>query len=328
MQTQAHLSRRQLLWGAGAAIALNALPAQAQAQPVKLVVGFPPGGAADTLARALAEPMRRSLGRAVIVENRPGAAGRIAAEAVKNATPDGATVLITPASVLTLAPHVYKNMRYELVRDFAPVTSIARLDMAVYAGAGAPDSVKTIDDMQRWLQANPQQRSVAHPGPGSTPHLAAMLLGREAKLDWQAIPYQGDAPLFAALLGGQVPFGVSSIAGGIEYVRAGKLRMLATAGTQRSNYLPQVPTIAESGFPTVAVEDRHSVLVPRQTPPAQVAALNRAVRDAIQSDDVMALLRRVALEPTGEPSDQFAKWAEQDSARWGPIVKGFNISLD
>lgn len=327
MKTTAN--RRQFIGHvAGVAAAAAAPMVLAQPAPLKLIVGFPPGGAADILSRALAEPMRASLNRPVVVENRPGAAGRIAAEFVKNAAPDGTTVLVTPASVLTLAPYVYKNMRYEFSRDFAALGSVARLDLALYAGPAVPATVKTVADLQRWFQANPQLRSVAHPGPASTPHLAAMLLGRDAKLDWQAIPYQGDAPLFVALLGGQVPVAVSSVAGGIEHVRAGKLRMLATTGSQRSAFLPQVPTLAESGFGSVVVEDRHSVVAPRQTPAATVAAIGQALREAIQTKEVTSLLQRVALEPTGETPEQFGKWAEQDSMRWGTVVRGFNISLE
>lgn len=322
-------TRRQVLARIGCLATASFLPAiHAEPAPLKLIVGFPPGGAADTLARALAEPMRAPLARAVVVENRAGAAGRIAAEFVKNAAPDGSTALITPASVITLAPHIHRNPRYDLSRDFTPVTTIARLDLAVYAGPAVPSTIVTLADMRKWLQINPQQRSVAHPGSGSTPHLAAMLLGREAKFDWQAVPYQGDAPLFVALLSGQIPFSVSSVAGGIEYVRAGKLRMLATTGAHRLRLLPEVPTLVECGLPGLIVEDRLGVFLPRQAPAAAVTSLAESVREALASREVTVLLRRIALEPTGEPPEQFALWVEQDSARWAIAARSFAISLD
>ncbi len=325
------INRRQLLVTASAATTALAFAPSAFAQtgqPVKLVVGFPAGGAADALARALADPLRASLGATVVVDNRPGAGGRIAAEQVKAAPANGTTLLISPASVITMAPHLFKSTRYELVRDFAPVTPLARLDLALYAGPAAPASVRTVDDMVKWLQDNPKSKSCGIPGLGSTPHLAAMLIGRQTKLDWQLVPYQGDAPVFMALLGGEIAFAVSSLAGGMAHLRTGKLRLLATTGSQRTGFFPNVPTLSQSGLPDVVVEDMHSVFVPKQTPPATVAALNQAIRGALQSKEVADMLQRLSLERADASAEDFSHTLVADSERWARTVKALDVSME
>lgn len=325
------IARRQFLVTASAATTALTLAPAVWGQtglPVKLVVGFPAGGAADALARALAEPLRASLGATVVVDNRPGAGGRIAAEQVKSAPANGTSLLISPASVITMAPHLFKSTRYELVRDFTPVTSLARLDLALYAGPAVPDSVKTVDDMVKWLQDNPKNKSCGIPGLGSTPHLAALLIGRQTKLDWQLVPYQGDAPVFMALLGGEIPVAVSSLAGGMAHLRAGKLRLLATTGSQRTGFFPNVPTLSQSGLPEVVVEDLHGVFVPKQTPTAIVSALNQAIRSALQSKEVADMLQRLSLERADASAEDFNHTLVADSDRWGRTVRALNLSME
>jgi tripartite-type tricarboxylate transporter receptor subunit TctC len=321
------LTRRSFALGAASAAAALALPSFAQQRvTTRLVVGFPPGGPADVLARALLEPMKASLGTQMIVDNRPGAGGRIAADLTRNSPADGSVLLVSPASIITLAPHLYKSVRYELTRDFQPIAPIARLDLGVYAGPGAPANIRTLPELVKWLEANPDKRSCGITGIGSTPHLAALLLGRAAKLDWQTVPYQGDSPAFVALLGGEVPVCVASLAGGMEYVRAGKLRLLALTSNERSTFMPDVPTLTQAGY-DVVVADRHSLFVPRQTPASVAAPIQAALEHALNSREVTDVMQRMSLQRASAVPD-FAALLKAESQGWERAVKAFNITLE
>ena len=322
------LTRRSFVRCAASVAAGLALPAFAQQRgATRLIVGFPPGGAADVLARALLEPMKASLGVPMIVDNRPGAGGRIAADYMRNAPADGSTLLISPASIITLAPHLYKNVRYELARDFLPVAPIARLELGVYAGPGTPEQVRTLGDLVKWMQqGDAGKRSCGMTGIGSTPHLAALLLGRAAKVDWQLVPYQGDAPAFVALLGGEIPVAVASLAGGVEHVRAGKLRLLALTGRERSAFLPDVPTLTQAGY-NVVVADRHTLFAPRQTPATVVGPIRAALEQALDSREVGEVLQRMSLQRAA-PSSDFPAELNAESEAWARDVKAFNIVLE
>lgn len=322
-----NLNRRAFTRTSATLAAATAFPVLAQPRGTRLVVGFPAGGAADVLARALLEPMRSSLGAQSIIENRPGAGGRIAADYTRNAVPDGTTLLVSPASVITLAPHLYKSVRYELTRDFLPIAPIARLDLGIYAGPGMPAHLKTLPEVVAYLQqAEPTKRSCGITGLGSTPHLAALLLGRAAKLDWQTIPYQGDAPAFVALLGGEIAISVASLAGGIEHVRAGKLRLLALTGNERSSFVPDVPTLKQSGF-DVVVADSHTLFAPRATPDAVVASTRSALEQALSSREVTEVMQRMSLQRASAGVDYPAQ-LKADSEAWARAAKTFNLSFE
>ncbi|WP_162571710.1 tripartite tricarboxylate transporter substrate-binding protein [Variovorax sp. SRS16] len=321
------MNRRSFALSSAAMTAALALPAAAQLQrTTRLIVGFPPGGAADVLARALLEPMKTSLGVPLIVENRPGAGGRIAVDVVGHAPADGSVLLVSPGSVLTLAPHLYKSVRYDLARDFMPIAPIARLDLGVYAGPGTPENLRTLPEVVKWLKSEPSKRSCGITGLGSTPHLAALLLGRASGAEWQTVPYQGDAPAFIALLGGEIPVCVASLAGGMEHVRAGKLRLLALTGNERSTFMPDVPTLTQIGY-DVVVADRHSLFAPRQTSAAAVASIRAALEQALGSPGVGAVLERMSLQRASAVAD-FPAQLRTESESWEKAVKAFNITLE
>lgn len=321
------LTRRTFARRAASAAAALALPALAQQRgTTRLIVGFPPGGAADVLARALLEPMKAALGTPMIVDNRPGAGGRIAADLVRNAPADGSMLLVSPASIITLAPHLYKSVRYELTRDFLPIAPIARLDLGVYAGPGTPDNLRTLPDVVKWLQGDAAKRSCGITGLGSTPHLAALLLGRAAKVDWQVVPYQGDAPAFVALLAGEIPVCVASLAGGMEHVRAGKLRLLALTSNERSAFMPDVPTLTQSGY-DVVVADRHTLFAPRQTPASVAGPVRASLDQALGSREVGDVMQRMSLQRAAAVAD-FPAQLKAESESWERAVKAFNISLE
>lgn len=321
-------TRRTFTAGAAALAAGAAFPSLAQQRgTVRLVVGYPAGGPADVIARALVEPMKAALGgTTVIVENRPGAGGRVAADQLRSAPPDGNTLLVSPASVITMAPHLFKSVRYELARDFLPLAPIARLDLGLYAGPDVPENLRTVQEVVRWMQDNPAKRSCGMPGPGSTPHLAALLIARQAKVDWQLIPYQGDAPAFLALLGGQIPVHLGSLAGGFEHLKAGKVRLLALTTAERSSFVPDVPTFTQAGY-DVVVEDRHSVFAGRQTPEAAIAPVRQALLQALASREVGEMLQRMTLQKS-PPAADFAGLLKAETDRWQTAIKALNLSME
>jgi tripartite-type tricarboxylate transporter receptor subunit TctC len=326
------VNRRDFLFTAAAGIASLAIslpaPAARIAGPIRLVVGFAPGGAADALSRSLADSLRQTLSVTVIVDNKPGAGGRIAAEQFKSAPPDGSALLVSPASILTLSPHLYSNTRFSLERDFTPVAPLAHLDLALYAGRVVPDSVKSLDSMVKWLHENPMERRCGIPGFGATPHLAALLLDRQTRVDWDLVPYQGDAPTLAALLGGEIAVAICSLAGGVELLRSRKLRLLAVTGSERSALFPNVPTLSDAGYPEVVVEDRLGAFAPKLTPSVAVNSLSQALQGALQTKEVINMLQRLSMESASDDPGHFAKVLRADSERWAATVMALNLSME
>jgi tripartite-type tricarboxylate transporter receptor subunit TctC len=326
---QPMLTRRDIVACAAAALAAPAALAQSPSMATaRVIVGFPPGGASDVIARTVSEQTKGQYASTLIVENKPGAAARIAAELVKASAPDGTTMLVTPASVLTLYPHVYKGLRYDAFKDFAPVTAVSKTDLAMFAGPAVPASVQTVAELIRWLKANPKLASFGTPALGASPHLAGLMFARLAGVEMTVIPYQGGAPAAAALIGGEVPLTFGSISDGIEHAKAGKVRVLSTTGAQRSSHLPSVPTFAESGFPDLVIQDWHTFVLPGGTPPAVVERLNTAVRAAIATPVVQGVLNRFALESAGNSVEDFTRVLRSEHERWARIVATLKFTME
>lgn len=322
-------SRRHLL--AFAAAACTAPHAFAQTPPIgiaKVVVGFPPGGASDVIARIVTEQTKGQYASTMVVDNKPGAGARIAAEAVKAAAADGATMLVTPASVLTLYPHVYKALRYDPFKDFTPVTAVSKTDLAMFAGPAVPATVQTVADLVAWLKASPKLAAFGTPALGASPHLTGLMFGRLAGIELTAVPYQGGAPAALALMSGEVPLTFGSISDGIEHAKTGKIRILATTGVQRSTYLPKVATFAESGFPDLVIQDWHTFLLPGGTPGQTVERLNATIRAAVATPTVQATLNRLALEPVANSVDDFTRLIRSEHERWARIVATLKFTME
>ena len=313
------------------ALATAAAPSSAQTvidKPLKMVVGFPPGGAADSVARLLAEQLRGSYAPSVIVDNKAGAGGRLGAQAVKAADADGSVLLVTPASVLTIYPHVYRKLGYDTLADFAPVSSAAKVTFAFSVSSAVPASVKTLADYVAWAKANPKDASFGSPAAGATPHFVGTMLGRAAGVALNHVPYKGGAPLVSDLLGGQVPAGVNVLPEVLQHAGSGKLRILAVSGAKRSRYLPGVPTFAEAGFKDVEADEYFAVFVPAKTPAAVVAKLNAAVRSALVAKPVVQGLEKLSFDVEGQSSAEFAQIVRKELERWGPIVKASGFSSE
>jgi tripartite-type tricarboxylate transporter receptor subunit TctC len=295
---------------------------------LRLLVGFAPGGAADALARSLVEPLRALLGSNVLVENKIGAGGRIAAEHLAGSTPDGGMLLIAPASTLTLSPHLYRHLPFQLARDFAPVLPLANLDIALLAGPVVPSGNQSPESVFSWLRDHPKLRGCGVPGLGSTAHIVALLLGREARVDWDVVPYQGDAPVLRALMGGEISVGISSLASGVAYVRSGALRALAIASPRRSSHLPGVPALDELGYAECNVEDTLAAFVHRNTPSSVFERWRDALGNALQMASVVNAMRHLSLEPASSPNGDYATALSSESSRWMSRAKSLNLRMD
>ena len=213
---------------------------------MRIIVGFAAGGSSDIAARMLADKLKDSLGVPFIVENRVGAGGRIAAEALKNAAPDGTTFLLTPVVVPVLAPLVYKQLSYDPAKDFAPVAQVATYQFALAVGPDHP--ARSVPEFVAWLKANPTQANFGSPAPGSLPHFFGLMIGKATGVEMVHIAYKGGAPLATDLMGGQIPAGVDALSDMIELHRGGKVRIIATSGAQRSPLLPTVATAVTTGM--------------------------------------------------------------------------------
>ena len=316
--------RRFLLGSAGgiASYALGVSPTLSQSlqSTARILVGFPAGGPSDVLARLVAEGMK-TYAPSTIVENRAGAGGRVVMDVLKNSPADGSVMVLTPAVAMALYPHVYKSLSYNPQQDFTPVTTICTTPMAFVVGPLVPASVKTLADFIAWCRSNPTQSSYGSPGAGSPLHFLGVMLARAAKFEYLHVPFQGTAPSIQSLLGSQIASCISPIGPFIPHVKAGTLRALATTGAQRSPLLPDVPTIAEAGYPALTFAEWFGIFVPARTPSATVETLNSALRAALQTKEVQVGLAAQSVDVGGLTPAEFARQVKADFDRWGPIVK-------
>ena len=302
------------------------LCANAQNGPVRILVGFPPGGESDIVARLLVDRMRTSLGVPVIVENKPGANGMIAAEALKNAAPDGKTLMIAPIAVTVFAPLTHSKLRYDPAKDFAPVSLAANFQMALAVGPGSP--AKTLHEYIAWARSNPAQATYGVPLAGGPTHFFGVMLARATGVDLTVVPYKGSAPFVNDLLGGQVPAGITVLSQLLKHHEAGKLRVLATSGLQRSPMAPDVPTFKELGFAALEGTGWQAFYTRAGTPQSRVDRLSRAIVSAIKSPEIASRLLELGLEPVGSTPDELAERAAEDIARWAPIVGASGFRAD
>jgi tripartite-type tricarboxylate transporter receptor subunit TctC len=293
--------------------------AGAQEHPVRILVGFPAGGESDVVARLLVDRMKISLAAPVIVENKPGAGGILAAELLKNALPDGRTLMISPIAVTVFAPLTHAKLRYEPTKDFAPVSLAANFQMALAVGPGSP--AKTLHEYIAWARANPANATYGVPIAGGPTHFFGVMLARATGVDLTVVPYKGSAPFVSDLVGGQVPAGITALSQLLKHHEAGKLRILAASGSQRSPVAPDVPTFKELGFAAIEGTGWQAFHTRAGTPREAIDRLSAAIASAIKSPEISARLIALGLEPVGSTPDELASRIAEDTARWAPIVK-------
>ncbi|TWO68659.1 hypothetical protein FN976_21875 [Caenimonas sedimenti] len=320
------MQRRDIL-RAAAAIggAAAGLPAFGQAGNMFIWSGFPAGGLGDQVTRPLIEQMRGKFPQTMVYDSKPGAGGRIAAEFVKRAAPDGNNLLQAPGSIIVLQPHVYKKLPYDTLADFTPVVGLCSFTTVLTAGPGMPADVRSVADLLRWAKANPTQANFGIPATGSAGHLTGMLLAKQSGVDLNPIPYKGGAPLLTDLLGGQVPFSINVVSEILPHVRSGKLRALAVNAPTRWKALPEVPTMTELGYKELASLEWLAWFGPAQMPATRVAAINAAVGEALASPAMTETFAKNGLEPLRVAPDRFAAMVKQDHAYWGGVAKAIGF---
>lgn len=321
------MNKRQLLTAAAALVTLAGvgLPAQAQVQaPLRIIVGFPPGGSADQLARMLADGLKNDF-TSVVVENKPGASGRIALSQVKRAVPDGQTVILMPSGPMVLFPHVYRKLDYDPVADFTPISQIAHVQFSVAAGPAA--GVKTLAEMLAKAKAAPAAATFGTPGAGTLPHFLGVMFSQKANAELTHVPFQGGGPANTALLGGHIHYKFDVVTETAELHRAGKVRILAVTGAQRDPQVPEVPTLKEQGVDMVATA-WFAMYGPAGLAPEIRDRISAAVAKAIRTPTLRSKLIEQGYEPVGSTPAELALAQAADFKRWEGPIKATGVQLD
>lgn len=320
-------TRRQIL-GAVSALGLgSAIPATlAQTTSVaRIMVGFPAGGTADSLARVVA-PLLTPPGQSIIVENKPGASGQLAAEGVRHATPDGGALLLTPSSILSLVPHLYKKPMYDSLNDFAAIGCVCDHSFGFAVQGSSP--IKTFGEFVDWSKRNAKDATFATPGPGTAPHFLGTILGREIGTPLVHVPYRGVAPGLQDLMGGQVASTFNPLPTLLEYHRAGRIRILAVTNPIRVASLPAVPTFAELKLSAVELVEWYGLFTSSKVPTPTVERLQEQLRLAVARPEMVAAAKKLEVEPRSVDATGLKRLLEADYVRWQGIVKATGISLD
>ncbi|HUG75901.1 MAG TPA: tripartite tricarboxylate transporter substrate binding protein [Burkholderiales bacterium] len=310
------------------ALALVATSAFAQypSRAIALVVGFAPGGGTDTVARVVQKPLGDRLGQQVVVDNKPGAGGNIATDMVAKSAPDGHTVMLANVGSLTVAPHLVKDLPYDPLRDLAPVSMGVIFPNLVVVHASVP--ADTLADFIRLAKEKPGHYTYGSSGIGGAGHLAGELLKMMAKIDLVHVPFKGGGPAMQAMLGGQIHAYMATPVAAGPHVKAGKAKALATTGPQRDPLTPEVPTVAESGYPGYQATNWYAFVVAARTPKEIVARLNRDIVATLRDPRVIELLRRQGVEPRPGTPEELAQFMRSEHQTWGRVVKDAGIKIE
>jgi tripartite-type tricarboxylate transporter receptor subunit TctC len=320
--------RRQLLAALGG-LALSPLAGAQSAfsagQPIKVLIGVPAGGTQDVLTRAIAQEVRESLGP-LVIDNRSGAAGRIAVEAVKTAPPDGHTLLLGTAGMMTMFPSAYRNLSYDPVKDFVPIVNAARFELALVVNKDVP--ANTLPEFLAWAKAQGDKLSFASYGAGTPSHFLGEMLNRAAGLKMVHVPYRGSTPARQDVMGGTIPVYFDTVGGALQMQPSGRVKVLATSGEKRSPLMPNLPTFVEGGLKDVVATAWFAYYAPLKTPQPIVDKLRAEFTRAVNSREVRQQLLQNGMYPVGDSADALVKTMRDDTARWGAIMKAVNFQAN
>lgn len=327
------ITRRQALQSTVASALLAHFGARAQGggppfDSVKIITGFTPGGTSDTICRRMAEKLRPGYGRSVLVENRSGAGGQIAVQAMKTLAPDGTNILQTPMSMLGIYPHIYKKLAYDPVADLTPVSLGAVFDFGFAVGPQVPASVTNMAEFFAWCKANPGLANYGSPAAGSTPHFVGVLAGRAGGVELKHVPYRGTQPAILEMMGGQIAAVSGPIGEFTQHIAGGKCRLLASSGTKRSKFAPNTPTLVEQGLKDLAFNEWFGFYLPAKAAPDLVKKLNAAMVDALATPDLIAGLEVMGLEAKSSSPAELAAMLKADHDRWGPLIKSIGFTAE
>jgi tripartite-type tricarboxylate transporter receptor subunit TctC len=292
-------------------------------RPVHIVIAFPPGGPTDFVGRIVAEKMKDALGQTVVIDNKPGANGTLGGEFVAKSDPDGYTLFLTTAGAVTVSPHIMADIHYDTLKDFAPVALVTTVTevLAVTPNSG----IKTAKELVALAKEKPATISFASTGIGSPPHLAQELLAASADVKFLHVPYRGAAPALTDLLGGQVMVMSADIPVLISQIKGGNLVSIGQASNKRDAILPDVPTLAEQGYPNTDASNWYGLLAPAKTPAAVVAKINSAVNAALNDPATRDKLVQSGATPVGNTPESFGTFLKAEYDKWGRVVKERNI---
>jgi len=319
------MQRRHFTALAAATLAAPAAFAQQQDRTVRILVGFPPGGSADVIARLVADKMRASLGQNVIVDNKPGAGGLIAASEAARAPADGYTLMLGATNNFTINQHLYK-LSFDPVSAFEPVTIIFDVPFIMYASTTVP--ARTVQEVVAYAKANPGKLNYASSGAGTPPHLAGEMVSALADIRMTHVPYKAAAQSIAALLAGEVHFYVGLVPGAQQHIDAGRIRVLATATPQRVQRHPEAPSAREAGFPTMNISTWWAFVAPKGTPKAVVDKLHQAVESAVREPAVRERYAQLGMVPVANRPAEFAAQIKAEAAAWGEFIRNRNIRIE
>ncbi len=324
-------TRRQVLQGAAATslLGLAHVPsfAQTRIENLRIIVGFPPGGTTDAFARKVGEKLRGAYATNVLIDNKPGAGGQIGVMTLKNAPADGATILYTPASMLTIFPHSFSRLNYAQT-DVTPIGIGHSTDHAFVVGPAVPDSVKTLKNFIDWAKANSDKASIGNPGAGSMPHLLAGRLAMISGAQMTNVPFPGSGPAIPQVMGGQIAGMSSPLGDWVQHHKSGRVRILATSGPERSPYTPDVATYREQGYGELLVREWFGFFAPAATPDAVKEALNGALRTAMAQQDVKDFVGPIGGYIEASTTAEHAKRLAADSEMAKRLVSALGFKAD
>ncbi len=299
-------------------------PAAWPSKNIKIWVPNPAGGSADMFPRWIAEALAAKLGQVVVVDNKPGAAGNIAAEYLYNAEPDGYTLMAAPPPSLSINVSLYPKLNYDPAK-FTPITILCMVPNALMVHPSVP--ANTVQELIQYAKANPDKLSYASQGNGSTSHLTAELFKQKTGVRMVHVPYRGDAPAMADLLAGHVHLMFGNVTQATSHLRTGKLKMLAVTSSKRQSQLPQVPAMQEI-VPGVIAVTWFAVVAPPKTPPAIAQKLSTAMAEVLRSPDIARRFAEVGAEPVGNTPEELAQWMREDTDRWRQVIKTGGVTID
>jgi len=300
--------------------------AQYPAKPVRIIVGFPPGGGIDIISRTLAERLQAGWGQPVVVENRPGASGLIAGEQLVRASADGYTLMVTPSTVLTFAPALYEKLSFDVTRDFAPVSQLAGSEVAYVVSASLP--VNTLQEFVAMAKQKPGAIAYATTGNAGLPYVASLIVNQRTGMNLNFVSYKGVPQALNDLLGGSIHLFIDTLPGVVAHVKSGKLKVLAVLGQKRAPVFPDVPTIAEAGVPDATGQSWNAMVTRAGTPVEVVRRINTDVVAALRRPEVIERLANVGFVAIGSSPDELASVMKVDLAKWGKVIRDNKIRAE
>ena len=314
---------------ASSALGIPSIPrAQQRPETARILCGYPAGGSVDVVSRKLAERLGRGYARATLVETRTGAAGRLVFEALKSASSDGSVMLVTPGSAVTMYPHIYRPLSYDVFNDLTAVAMLASTEFCLAIGPAVPASIRTLEEFGAWCKANPNLASCGNAGAGSFPHFMAVLMARDTGLPFTHVPFRGGSPAMLALAGGQVTSAMATESAALTLAKSTKLRVLATTATGRSSFFPEVPSFNEMGYKNLAQREWFAIFMPRAAPAALAATVADEVRSMITEPEVRETWARIGLSTISSTPGELQAALRKEHDFWGPIIKASGFTAE